>query len=438
MARIGVLVGVLAAWLPAAGALALEDRVVVVTSYPEEVSTRFETAFEKAHPGTDVQIVWKQVRDAAADLSRPDQGGVDVYWAPALTAFPTLRDAGAFRPLAVDRTVLPGRIGAQRISDPEGCFEAFEVAGYGIVSNPAVLAGKGLPAPATWRDLADPRYAGGVVLPVASRVGFSPALYDVILQAEGWTAGWALVGEVAANASLAGAGPAVTDGVVEAAAAAPTIDFFPRTQIANGHDLRLVYPPRTAFLPAHVAITRTAPHAQAAAAFVDFALSRPGQEILFHPDVRRYPVRPDAYATAPAGQANPFQRAADDGFAYDTGLGIDRAALIAALFDRMVTERHDRLKTLWPAIRAAEAAAAADPAQTDAARRARALAATVPVSDADARDPAILAAFRDRHSSAEAEARAAALEASWTQTLDTAQAAALELAGRVRSGKTQP
>ena len=39
-----------------APAVALENRVVVMTSYPDERVALFETAFEKAHPGTDFRF----------------------------------------------------------------------------------------------------------------------------------------------------------------------------------------------------------------------------------------------------------------------------------------------------------------------------------------------------------------------------------------------
>lgn len=432
------MIGRLLAWtaaalVAAAPAWALENRVLVMTSYPDEMAALFETAFEKAHPGTDVQVVWKQSRDAAALLREPGQGGVDVYWTPSLTTFPAMRDAGAFRPLAVDRAVLPGRIGAQPISDSKGFFEAFEVAGYGIAVNPKTLAALGLAEPQAWRDLTDPRYAGKVALPIAGQVGFSPALYDIILQGEGWERGWALLSEVAANAELLANGGHITDAVEMGAAAGLTIDFFVRSAIANGRPLALTYPARTAFLPAQVAITAAAPHPDAARAFVDFVLGRDGQAMLFHPDVRRYPVRPDVYAAAPTGIVNPFARPETASFAYDAELGIARAGLIAALFERAIVERHDRLTTLWGAIHKAEAALAKtpDPAAAAQVARARSLAEAVPVSAAQAVAPEFLAPFRTRRTAHDGEGEPGAAEQAWSQSLDQAHGEALVLVQRV-------
>ena len=135
------------------------ETIVIVTSFPEELTTRYEREFERSHPQIHVQFVWKQSRDALAELIKPEQGGADIYWAPSPTNFALLRDRGAFRKISVDRAALPGRLGAQPLSDPTALYEAYDVAGYGIVANPRPLAAAGLSAPRRWRDLASSEYA---------------------------------------------------------------------------------------------------------------------------------------------------------------------------------------------------------------------------------------------------------------------------------------
>lgn len=415
---------------------ALEDRVRIMTSYPADMVGHYEAAFAKLHPGTHLDFVYPSGHGAAlGELTKPGQSGIDVYWAPSSRDFPALRDLGALKPLAVDRMALPGRIGNQPVSDPTGHYEAFEVAGYGIVFNPALLAQHGLAAPRDWSDLAKPGFTNLAALPIASKVGFSPALYDIVLQAEGWEKGWALIGETAANADLLGAGPDVFQAVVDGEkAAALTIDFFVRAAIANDEPVKLVLPARTAFLPAHIAIMSGAPHPQGARAFVDFALSSEGQTLLFHPDNGRYPVRPDAYANAPAGTANPFALTQASGFAYDAALGNARNRLIAALFDHAVVERHDRLKTLWGTIHKAEAKLARTPdAKAQALLdRARTLAGWVPVTNEQSRDKTFLdtfrtAAARNHQDAAHADEKTGP-GTDWSGELDRKQDEALALA----------
>ena len=394
--RIASAIAAVVALLGTATAHADSDRVVVMTSYPEVMTTRYEQAFEQAHPDIDLQIVWKRAGDAFAALSAPDQGGIDVYWTPAVETFMALRERHALQPLTVDRAVLPGRIDRQGISDPQGFFEAFEVAGYGLAVNPDVIAARRLAMPVRWEDLTAATYAGLIVMPVPGRVGFAPALYDVILQGAGWDAGWRLLSRIAANARL-DTGAGMIDAVASGdAAVAVAIDFPIRAAIANGRRMALVYPQPTAFLPAHVAVTARAPHAKAARAFVDFVLSPAGQRLLTHPDIQRYPVRPDAYGSGPPGALNPFALPPGATFAYDGDLGARRRELIIALFDAAIAGPHSRLQALWGNIRQAEDVLA----QTPDARRqslldeAKALAGFVPVTSVEAADPAALDRFR--------------------------------------------
>ncbi len=366
--------------------------VVVVSAYPEQMTTRFQDAFEHRFPGVHVRFVWKQRRDAYQMLSQPDNGGADVYWAASPENYRALADIGAFQHFDVDRNVLPGRIGGQWISDPGGAFEAAEIAGYGYAVNLDILKQRGLPQPKTWRDLASPAYFGLIALPIAARVGFSPLLYDIILQSEGWAPGWALLGEIAANANPAFSGGAPAAAVESGEAAAGlSIDFFAASAAANGAPVAMVYPIHTAFAPAHLAMTAHAPHPVQAHQFIDFLLSREGQLLLLHPDIGRHPVRLDAYEPPRPGVTNPFA-VHDELFPFNGDLARLRRDAVVTLFDVVIAERLDELKKLWPLIHAAEAPSA-PPALRAAAARARDLASFVPMTPEQASDPGFLARF---------------------------------------------
>ncbi len=149
LARLGVMAPLLLAPLLLAQGVEAAERLVVVTSYPEEMTTVFERAFERAYPEIHIQIDWKQGRDALASLKQPGRGGADVYWSPSLETHRALAASGAYLPLGSDRQALPGRIGRAQISDLEGRFEAFEVAGYGTpprsgASSPSASASRSL------------------------------------------------------------------------------------------------------------------------------------------------------------------------------------------------------------------------------------------------------------------------------------------------------
>lgn len=374
-----------------------QETIVVVTSFPEELTTRYEREFERGHPHIHVQFVWKQSRDALAELSKPEQGGADVYWAPSPSNFALLRDRGAFRKISVDRAALPGRLGAQQLSDPTGLYEAYDVAGYGVVVNPGALAAAGLSTPRRWRDLASPDYARRMAMPIAAKVGFSPALYDIFLQSEGWTEGWRLLGEMAGAATLLDSGFAPTAAVREGKAAlALTIDFIAEIARANGAPVEMIYPERTAFLPAHVAMTADAKHIAGAQAFIDFLLSKDGQLLLMERDSRRHPARPDAYQNAPEGLVDPFKLPTSTILAYDAEIGRRRPPLITLLFDLAIVETHAESAELWRMIHDAEKKFAADARAMAVIGEARKFAGFIPVSENESRAPEFLARFARR------------------------------------------
>src|SRR5450830_2143568 len=80
---------------------AAAEKVVVLTSYPQEVVTQFEAAFEQAYPQYRLEVLWRQSRDAMSYLHQPHRP-VDVYWTPAQRNFAVL--ASSTHPLvyAVD------------------------------------------------------------------------------------------------------------------------------------------------------------------------------------------------------------------------------------------------------------------------------------------------------------------------------------------------
>ena len=357
------------------------DTVRVLTSYPQEMMDRYEQAFAKANPGIKLEFQWGHAPDALATLRQPDQGGVDVFWSPALKAFPTLAREGAFRPLGNVAKGVATTVGGVPLTDAKGTYTAFELAGYGFAVRPDYLARNGLPIPRDWADLAKPAYAGHVILPVPATIGFAPPMIEVILQHYGWDKGWALLAEIAANADLldAGGGTAMVNELADGSKGiGMVIDFFVRSAKADGKPVTFVYPDATAYVPADVAITAKAPHPAAAARFVRFVLSDAGQALLMTPDVMRLPVRPSVYAKAPADFPHPFEGKAA-GFAFDSAKGNARQLAMVALFDSFITQRHTRLKELFAEIRKAEAAG-----DQVGAGKARLLAASIPVSESEA------------------------------------------------------
>jgi ABC-type Fe3+ transport system substrate-binding protein len=394
-----------------AGLAAQRQDLVVVTSFPDEVVSRFESAFEKAYPQWRLRIVWRMPHDAMPTLRQPGPEGVDVYWTPSPRNFAVLKKEGLLRKLDVDIAGLPGRIGNTAIDDPDGFYTAIETAGYGFAVNPDYLKAHGLAAPADWIDLADPKYAGHIALPNPGTVGFAPVMADIPLQAYGWERGWAMWSAVTANSMLVDRGGTfVSDELASGRRGiGVSIDFFVAAAIAKGAPLSFSYPKNGGVNPAQVAIMAGARNVAGARDFVTFLQSEAGQKILANPDIRKLPIRPSVYASLDAGYHNPFAAAAAGGYRYDSERGLGRLPVIAALFDTVLAKRRDKLAALWP-----RALARSGPR----ADKARLLVGKVPLTEAQADEAELQRIFAQRRDDPSVEKAAADIERKWAAECD--------------------
>jgi len=399
--------GALAA-LPAIGAAAraqapaVSGKVTVVTSFSNDVTAPFKRAFEAAHPGTTLDV---QNRNTVAGVrflqETRSNNAVDLFWASAPDAFEVLKRAGlleAYRPRAEG---IPERIGPYAINDPEGFVTGFAASGYGIMWNERYLRANRIPEPKEWSDLARPAYHDHVIITAPSRSGTTHLTIETILQGEGWERGWATIKGFSGNLRQItersfGVPDAVNSGQVGLGI---VIDFFAFSAQGAGFPVRFVYPSVTTVVPANIALVKSAPNAAGGRAFIDFLLSRPGQEILLEPTIRRLPVNPAVYEKVPPGYPNPFTGSIGmPGLTFDVAVSERRYAVVDALYDQTVGTNLDGLKRATKAMQEVEARLAR---RDNAAARAllaeaRALIDAMPVTAEEAASDTVTGAFAGR------------------------------------------
>lgn len=333
-----------AIWLPATY---VDAKVLnVMTSYPHQVVSAFQQAFEETHPDVELTILWRRPDDALNTLLQNKAEHVDVVWMPSATTFKALADHQLLQPANIDLTGLPQAIGDMAISDAQQRYLAFEIAGYGVFVDKKSLESEQRYLPQTWRDLTDPLWQREIAIPVPSKVGFAPMLVDQLIQSQGWEKGWILWQKIAANGELISQNAQfmterVQTGEVKAAL---VMDFFAFTSMQQGDGYQFIYPQQTAFNPAHIGITSHSKHLELARDFVEFMLSQQGQSVLLNPDVKRLPVRESLYETHHLS-ANPFQQKMTQ--AYDYQLGNARRGYISMIFDAAITDIHPFLVKAW-------------------------------------------------------------------------------------------
>ena len=76
-------------------ALAMEDKLVIVTSYPKDLTGPFKKAFEAKYPGTTVEVLQKKTSAGVKYIQETAQGNTsDLMWASAPDAFEVLKGDG--------------------------------------------------------------------------------------------------------------------------------------------------------------------------------------------------------------------------------------------------------------------------------------------------------------------------------------------------------
>ena len=422
-------------------AQALEKQLTVVTSYPKDLTTAFKQAFEKQHPDVKVEMLKKKTTAGVKYIQETaSNNSSDLFWASAPDAFEVLKEDGLLAKYTVKATGIPDVIGSYPINDPDGFYKGFAGSGYGIMWNTRYLKAKKIPVPQEWNDLTKSVYHGHTGMSAPSRSGTTHLTVETILQGEGWDKGWALMKEIAGNFhTVTERSFGVPDGVNSGQfGVGIVIDFFGLSSKASGFPVDFVYPTVTTLVPANIAIVKSAPHPEAAAAFIEFLLSEAGQDMLLDPKIMRLPIRPETYAKAPKDFPNPFtDHSIGAKVKFDVVKSKSRYNLVNSMFDVMITYRLDDLRKATKAVQDAEKAMTGKD-NAEAAKliaEAKALIVALPIDEAKSLDTDFAATFKKKRKKAtdKVTGRQAEVEQQWDSMVKTNYTKAVELAKKAKS-----
>ena len=297
MIRIPSMIGMLAAGLVAvANADAASGKLVLYTSQPNKDAQQTVDAFNKAHPGVQVEwirdgttkVMAKLRAEMAAGTPKPDV----LLIADAVTMEGLKRDG---RLMAYPDA--PVGAYSENLYDSASHYFGTKLITTGIVYNTSAPM-----KPASWHDLVGPQAKGLVAMP--SPLYSGAALIHLATLTEAPGLGWEFYQGLAANGARAKGG---NGGTLKAVAGGEklygiVIDFLPIRSKAKGSPVEFVVPREgLSAISEPVAILSTAKNTEAAKAFVDFLLSKEGQELASsqgympaHPDVAPPPGFPTA------------------------------------------------------------------------------------------------------------------------------------------------
>ncbi|WP_229819649.1 ABC transporter substrate-binding protein [Kushneria pakistanensis] len=255
--------------------LASAESLMLYTSQPNTDAQQTVDAFEKAHP--EIEVQW--VRDGTTRLMTrleaeraAGQHRADVLLVADAVSLENLRQQdllAQYQPEALEHY-------PDALYDPEGYYFGTKQIATGIVHHQRAAE-----QPQRWQDLTEPAYKGQVAMPSPLYSGAALIHLDSMVNDERF--GWAYYQALADNGVTPNGG---NGGVLKQVAAGTKpygvmVDFMALREKAKGSPIEFVYPEEgVSVVTEPVAIMKGAQHVEAARKFVEFLLSREGQQLV--------------------------------------------------------------------------------------------------------------------------------------------------------------
>ncbi len=296
------------------------EKLTVYTSMKDSLIGALKDEFVKQNPGVQFDAYVAGAGKLMAKIAAERESGklvVDVLWHSEVPDFYQLKKEGILQPYKSPNM----KFVESPVKDPEGYFTPARNGTLGIVYNTRFIK----TAPKTWKDVLGKDYkdAFGVADPALSGTAYGSvaALTKVY--------GWKYFEDVQKNGGILGkgSGQVIDDTAMGDLVACIGVDYITMSKIKKGATLAMAYPKETIVLPSPVAIMKGTPNLPMAKKFVDFLLSKEGQQIIA--DSYTLPVRTDV--TLPN----------------DSPLPKPHAAVVNAIkldFKNMSSEKEDTIK----------------------------------------------------------------------------------------------
>ncbi|QJQ96121.1 MULTISPECIES: ABC transporter substrate-binding protein [Halomonadaceae] len=251
------------------------ETLVLYTSQPNSDAQQTVDAFQAIHPEIEVEWVRDGTPRLMTRLLSELQAGVakpDLLLIADSVTMESLKQEGLLQPYLSDAR----EHYSPDLYDAEGYYYGTKLITTGIVHH-----NRAEHAPTSWQELASPEYAGQVTMP--SPLYSGAALIHLAALTEVPELGWDYYEALAANRTEAqgGNGGVFNDVASGAKPYGIVVDYLPIRESAKGSPVTFVFPEEgVSAVTEPVAILEGANNPEAARKFVDFLLSRQGQQLV--------------------------------------------------------------------------------------------------------------------------------------------------------------
>lgn len=323
---------------------------MILTSFPPEFYTPLIENFKNSRPDIRVQVLNKKTTAAIAEILRGNNRNFDIFWSSSPDAFVVLGETGRLRRSKYIPHYPPISGKQPYYNGFEQWYHDFALSGVGFMWNEKTLEEGGIIPPRTWWDLTDSRFYGQVAMSTPSRSGTTHLIVESILQDMGWETGWRFLIQLAVNMkTITARSFRVPDGVADGRfGVGLVIDFLAFAKRHVDKNNKFSYGEPTFLIPARVALLNGGQNMSVARSFIDYLLSREGQEVLLQPGINRMPVSKEAFS-GPDVKLPYLTSLIRQGktMSYDTELSTSRYNLVNTMFDQLITYRLLDRKRVW-------------------------------------------------------------------------------------------
>ncbi len=250
-----------------------KEKLVVYTSMKEVLIGKLGEAFGKKNPEIDFDYYSAGAGKLMAKIATERQSGkimADILWTSEIPDFYQLKSQGV-----LEKYVSPeSKSIVSPVKDPEGYFTPARLGTLGIAYNNKKVT---LP-PKSWQDILDSRFKDGFGIANPALSGTACVSVATIT----YNMGWDYIERLKTNGAKMGqgSGQVVDDTASGDLKASIAVDYITVEKMEKGANLGFMYPKEMLVIPSPVAIIKGTSNLKGAQKFVDFLLTREGQEII--------------------------------------------------------------------------------------------------------------------------------------------------------------
>lgn len=357
--------------------------LTIVSPHSAEIRQAFELGFTNYHylktgkngrDGEIVRIHWiargtpecrAYVEQVAASLGAERRLNADIMFGGGVRDHALLADENLSVAVKLDDLTkdIPAEVAGVPTRDAEGRWYATGLSSFGILYNKGALAQRDIAPPATWDDLADPRFFSWLAIADPAASGSHRECMVLMLQKYGFEDGWSriirMLGNSRALVERSSSALQQTRNGVFLASFAVNFDGLHYQHISHDGCEYVDPADATVATPDVISVLSTTTDRKLAEAFVRYCLSDEGQLLWCSPTniggsefrLYHYPINPAVYtkhADKLEVDRNPFET--QYGIQYDVEKAAGYASVVTPMVQAACGENHVLLQRAWRAL----------------------------------------------------------------------------------------